>query len=64
MITNFYQGNFQNPLEIQNPFFDYEECKYASTNTYTDFKSVVKNNVAYVQKFGFKIRQKRLIIGE
>lgn len=63
-ITNFYQGNFQNPLEIQNPFFDYEECKYSSTNTYTDFKSVVKNNVAYVQKLGLKIRQKRLIIGE
>ena len=62
--TNFYQGNFQNPVDIAIPFFDPEECKYSSTNTYTDFKTVVKNNVVYVQKLGFKIRQQRIILEE
>ncbi len=63
-LTNFYQGNFQNPLDIAVPFFDPVECKYSSINTYTDFKSEVKNNVVYVQKLGFKIRQQRIILEE
>lgn len=62
--TNFYQGNFQNPVDIAIPFFDPEECKFSNTNTYIDFKTEVKNNVAYVQKFGHKIRQKRVILEE
>lgn len=63
-ITNFYQGNFQNPVDIAIPFFDPEECKFSNINTYIDFKTEVKNNVAYVQKFGHKIRQKRIILEE
>ena len=62
--TNFYQGNFQNPIDIAIPFFDPEECKFVSMPVYTDFKTEGRNNVQYVQKLGFKIRQKRLIAGE
>lgn len=62
--TNFYQGNFQNPIDIAVPFFDYEECKFSAEPTYTDFKTSSRNNVNYVQKLGFKIRQRRLILGE